>query len=513
MDRCPHTEFFCMTSLAEGADQLCGRIASDLGMQLIVPLPMEQAVYETDFRDTALDAFRALLAQAASVIIAPDTEKLHDESRDYAYRQAGIYIARHCHVLLALWDGLAGESGCCGTAQTVDFKTKRTYRLADSLLSVPNEGIVLQIVTPRISGKELPEASLTAQLIENASDTLLALMEDTDGFNQDAAGIDASKSVGVFDTETMRLLGQAAEPLQQLYRLADALALRNRDIYLSMLKWLCATGALLVVMFLLYDECEANLFLIAYGLIATIALILFLLAKRGRCHRKYVEYRLFAETLRVQLNLLASGLVVDTEELMTWSQRMNCPWIRAAMHTLPQSGQTKPDVPADVRTIWMRAQLRYQKDTHAKNRAKQKRQRSISGALLTLTILFFATVLLLEFLFPVWIGYELSLPDWFSRFALTHSEHFFSTRSIFKILLGIIPALTFVVSSYYGKLSLERKLKDGQRMIALYSEAIEVFDNPRTDKAQLLTELAREELAETCDWLSYLAENRPDILL
>jgi len=372
---------------------------------------------------------------------------------------------------------------------------------------------VLQIVTPRASGNALPEEPLSVRLIEQTGGSLHALLQETDAFNKDAAGIDISNASGVFDEETMRSLGTAAEPLQRLYQHADALALRYRDDYLILLKWLCAAGALLVVSFLFYDEFEANLFLIAYALIASAALGMYLFAKNGRCHRKYIEYRLFAETLRVQLNLLASGLAVSAEDLMPWSQRTICPWIRAAMRTLPKSGQTAPNTPADVRTIWIREQLNYQKETFAANSAKQKHQNKISNALLVLTILFFAAVLLLEFLFPAWIGREIALPVWLCRLVQTHSDHFFNARSIFKILLGIIPAFAFVVTSYYGKLSLARKLKDGARMIALYSQALDVYDNPQTDKARLFAELAREELAETGDWLSYVSENRPDILI
>ncbi|NLI54547.1 MAG: hypothetical protein GX417_09525 [Clostridiales bacterium] len=513
MDMCPHTEFFCMTSLAEGADQLCGRVASDLGMKLLVPLPMEQAEYEKDFSDAALGEFRALLDKAVSVFVAPDTELLHDRSREYGYRMAGIYLTRHCHVLLALWDGQAGESGGCGTAETVDFKLKKAYRAPDTLLTAPDEGIVLQIVTPRVTGDALPDNALTVRLIENAGGALCELLRNTEAFHRDAADIDPSTSCGVFDAETTRRLGPAAEPLQNTYRLADALALRYRDRYLAMLKWLCGAGALLVVAFLFYDEFEANLFLIAYGLIALTAFFMFLGTTRGRCHRKYIEYRLFAETLRVQLNLMASGLDVSAEDLMPWSQRTISPWIREAMNTLPRIEQAMPEAPVDVRAVWIREQLNYQKRTHAKNQARLKRQSAISGSLLAFTILFFVAVLVLEFLFPAWIGREIALPVWLCRLALTHSDHFFNARSIFKILLGIIPALTFVVSSYYGKLSLERKLRDGQRMIALYSEALEAYDNPLTDKARLMTELAREELVETGDWLSYVSENRPDLLI
>lgn len=119
----------------------------------------------------------------------------------------------------------------------------------------------------------------------------------------------------------------------------------------------------------------------------------------------------------------------------------------------------------------------------------------------------------MEFLLPAWIGSDIHVPAWFCRFAMTHSEQFFSVRSIMKILLGMIPAFTVLVSSYYGKLSLERNIRDGKRMIALYSEALEAYDNPQTDRPRLLKELAREELIETGDWYSYMSENRPDFLI
>ena len=40
--------------------------------------------------------------------------------RDRQYLLAGLYVASHCHVLLALWDG-ASEGGLGGTAQIVRY--------------------------------------------------------------------------------------------------------------------------------------------------------------------------------------------------------------------------------------------------------------------------------------------------------------------------------------------------------------------------------------------------------
>jgi CheY-like chemotaxis protein len=45
-EKCPHTPLIVLSALAEGADRLVARAALDLGLSLIVPLPMPQAEYE-----------------------------------------------------------------------------------------------------------------------------------------------------------------------------------------------------------------------------------------------------------------------------------------------------------------------------------------------------------------------------------------------------------------------------------------------------------------------------------
>ena len=47
--KCPNTNIKLLTSLAEGADQLCAEVALELGIKIIVPLPMESGEYIKDF--------------------------------------------------------------------------------------------------------------------------------------------------------------------------------------------------------------------------------------------------------------------------------------------------------------------------------------------------------------------------------------------------------------------------------------------------------------------------------
>ena len=61
INKCPNTKIKLLTSLAEGADQLCAEVALELGINIIVPLPMEIADYVKDFKDESLIKFNSLL--------------------------------------------------------------------------------------------------------------------------------------------------------------------------------------------------------------------------------------------------------------------------------------------------------------------------------------------------------------------------------------------------------------------------------------------------------------------
>src|SRR4029079_3760518 len=61
----PHSPFILLSPLAEGADRLAARVALSLGIVLIVPLPIPQALYERDFKTAeSLAEFRDLMGRA-----------------------------------------------------------------------------------------------------------------------------------------------------------------------------------------------------------------------------------------------------------------------------------------------------------------------------------------------------------------------------------------------------------------------------------------------------------------
>ena len=144
------TPIVVLSSLAEGADQLVASVALERGAILIAPLPMPVEEYRKDFEfgltPNALSEFDRLLARAAAapempVLDGAAIEALRDDAgrRAMQYREAGLYIVRHCQILLALWDGDESDAKTGGTAEIVRrqregrrLRTRRRCALAST---------------------------------------------------------------------------------------------------------------------------------------------------------------------------------------------------------------------------------------------------------------------------------------------------------------------------------------------------------------------------------------------
>ena len=101
-----------LSALADGADQLVTRHLLARGSaQLIVLLPLPVDDYLQDLRSP--QHFRDLLARATETIPLPSAPT-HDE----AYAALSRYLAAHCDLLIAVWDGRSAQ-GPGGTSEIV----------------------------------------------------------------------------------------------------------------------------------------------------------------------------------------------------------------------------------------------------------------------------------------------------------------------------------------------------------------------------------------------------------
>ncbi len=155
----PQTPFVVLSSLAEGGDQVAVEAALEwanaaehghsVEIEIRVPLPFPQDVFaqSTSFSNTpegkiAAEQMQQWIAEKKvhSFVVPlptgimpgdpstcpvlgsdPNTKK----NRHTCYANAGGYIVRHCHVLIALWDG-GCTRGSGGTAEFVEFKLNGT---------------------------------------------------------------------------------------------------------------------------------------------------------------------------------------------------------------------------------------------------------------------------------------------------------------------------------------------------------------------------------------------------
>jgi hypothetical protein len=104
------------TPLATGADQVAANGARASGYTIRALLPFAPEDYAHDFQGHELDEFRDQLAKASSIFALPG-DRSDDEA---AYVMVGKAVVAAADILVAIWDGGAGN-GPGGTAHVVDL--------------------------------------------------------------------------------------------------------------------------------------------------------------------------------------------------------------------------------------------------------------------------------------------------------------------------------------------------------------------------------------------------------
>jgi hypothetical protein len=165
LDNDKQTPIVVLSALGEGAEQLIAAEALKQGATLIVALPLPLAEYRRDFvqrpmTQDAVQDFDDLCNKAAAAVEIPlaagNTEsgvKAFGPERDRQYREANLFIAQHCHVLIALYDGNDDDVTVGSAAEAVSFSREGipvpVRGPARPILDGSEIGPVIHIVTPR----------------------------------------------------------------------------------------------------------------------------------------------------------------------------------------------------------------------------------------------------------------------------------------------------------------------------------------------------------------------------
>lgn len=559
--RYPHSSVLLLSSLAEGADRLAAKVALDLGLRLVVPLPLPRELYEEDF-DTpeSRQQFATLLQRATAIIPLPLLDGVTEAevrnpgcARDREYAKVGAYIARHSHVFVAFWDGSAeSEENVGGTAHTVAFRLRgipAPYAWSERPLAIrAAEGPALQIHTPR-RGKASPNAVAGATTLhvphDGLHDSVHQLCARMNLFNEDAARLaDALRArAGVSQAQLLNSDAASAPPLlaalpaicqhiADQYATADGLALhfgsRTRATWKHVFLGVGAAALIFHVHAAFYGvhgEAPASFgeglmtlpwFLIAFlALSAFTATWIYRRAERREYQTKYQDYRALAEALRIQFYWRIAGVPDPVVENYLRKQRSELEWIRSALKscdvmTAPaESAATRAWKPLPEQlhfvTLWIQDQRKYFASKARSEKRTEHRDETIAMWLLKASGVLSVALMIL-----------LSLPFLTTIAPVEHLLPLVPSHLLYEFLMVIIPFMAVaagLLEGYGRQLARAEHIRQYTRMSELFAAGERELegllkDGRHEEAAALVRVLGIEALDENGDWLT-LHRERP----
>ena len=516
----PDLDLQLITPLAEGSDSLVAEVALELGIGLIVPLPMPQAEYEQDFSSTAaVETFRDSLGKARIIHLQtlPEAGTHIDtpQERDRQYAQLGIFISNHSQVLLALWDGKP-STAAGGTASVVNYHLTAVmpgFSIAEdspNLLADNENDLAYHIVCsrercdgqPREGLQPLQTTWITAHYGLESGEHMPVEYEIMLQRLQDFA-LDKEKYASAIEEEGADLLESAPDlelpmgtrAIAEQHRVADWLAIHfQKRISLGLIA-IHSIAVLIGLIFIVYSEFEGLDLLVDFFLLAFLAgFLLYKVGQRRQWHRKHLDYRALAEGLRVQFYWSLAGVidVLSAEfayDNFLQKQDVDLGWIRHVMRNVSLS-RSRDQKPADEWVEWVieqwvgdessqTGQLFYY---HRKQNEKARRFRRTT---------YLGKIAL-------WMGVLIAI-----LLALGGSDISDFQRDILLVLMGIFPLIAGVRDAYSHKKAEKELIKQYRFMRGILANARRLLDS--SDDAdfrrRVLRALGNAALEEDAEWI------------
>ncbi|WP_371193688.1 hypothetical protein [Glaciecola sp. SC05] len=329
--RFPNTTINVLCGLAEGADQLAANAALSQNVNVIAVLPFEQSKYEKDFTSpNALSDFRKLLKRCTDIRVCQTTAHLQDEE---AYSKLGQTLVSCCDIVFALWDGMievdketkTNNALPGGTADVVTMCVAGIMDENSLLFSKPNQTYCKWLVTNREQHESLPCTIASEKEIGtwkklpisgNQDEAILEdILNKIERFNLDSAMIpqqdkDASVTYLLGSVEAKALF-PSIQKLIDTYSVADCLAQARQKQRIFSLKLITMLSFIAIAA----QQVYVSLYATVGWFVAHLALVLLVItiyrlffAGTESKEEQFVEWRVFAENLRVQIFWHIAGI-------------------------------------------------------------------------------------------------------------------------------------------------------------------------------------------------------------
>ena len=516
----PDLDLQLISPMAEGSDRLVTDVALELGIELIVPLPMPQADYEKDFSSpAAVELFRDSLEKAQIIYLRTLSEaagqQVTPQDRDRQYAQLGIFVSNHSQVLLALWDGKP-SSATGGTASVVNYHLTAImpgYSMAEdspNLLADNENDLVYHIVCSRDRPDGQPQKGLQAlktawitahfgfepgQRMPLDYEIMLHRLQDFES--------DRAKYQSAIDKEGADLLESAPDlelPLGtraicEAHRVADWLAIHFQKRISAGLIVMHCMAVLIGLIFIVYSEFDGFDFLVNFFLLAFLAgYILFKIGERRQWHRKHLDYRALAEGLRVQFYWSLAGVIdVQSAEFaydnFLQKQDVDLGWIRHVMRNVSLS-RSRHQVPKEDWVDWVIEQWVGDESgqtgqlSYFRNKEQEKATR------------FRHTTYLGKI--SLWLGILIAI-----LLAVAGTDMSGFHRNLLLVLMGIFPLIAGVRDAYSHKKAEKELIKQYRFMFGILANARRLLDSSDDIefRRRVLRALGNAALEEDAEWI------------
>jgi hypothetical protein len=320
------------------------------------------------------------------------------------------------------------------------------------------------------------------------------IFERSSEFSRDAMEFSAQirkSSWSLLDDRSRGFLPDGIEDINQIFCVADWLAIHFQKKTLRTLQISHALAFLMGLMFILYSDYEVwPFYMYAFLLFFLVAAAIQHFAKRLAWNRKYLDYRALAEGLRVQFYWAAAGVTNENESKFTHdnflqTQDPELGWIRNVMRVAGTECDASPKASAKglqfVLKEWIgddhSGQLGYYR-----KKARERVRKSIYTDRLGLVSLLTSVVVVLLFLDPL------------------------------MVLMGGM-LLLFGVRQGYAHGTAEKELiKQYEFMLRVFHNARRRLDNASdmAEQRQVLLALGGSCLDEHAEWILMHRDRSPD---
>ena len=289
------------------------------------------------------------------------------------------------------------------------------------------------------------------------------------------------------------IMGDIKDPalieIDKMFSVADSLSFKNAEMHKKVLLSLSILGPLISVVFFIYFEGEIHGMIFLCTVLIAILYVILRRSDNFDYHRKYLEYRVLAETIRVQFFLSINGSKVKVEEISPWFIKQAIPWIGEILQTLPLNEVKEK---RDILYFWAFDQKAYHEGALLKAENQSKKEKKITKIAIYITVLAYILGLIFE---AIMYFYSPNIDAHMIRLGL-------------KMIIGFMSVSTIFLESYYGKMSLSHSIDNHKRMISLYEEV-----GKKEETEEVLLYLANQFLIENSTWYAYQSKNKADFIL